>query len=96
MLHKTNKLSDNLKAISELYTEKIKLMTKVHTASITTSGLPHLTVAEMCLIKKLATNKEKSRADLEKIKEMEKMSTLLDISMKWKKKQCTFYTWMVR
>lgn len=95
LLHKTNKLSSNLKAISELYMEKVKLMTRVHAASITTSGLPHLTVCEMSLIKKISTNRSKSEVELEKLREMEETASLLDTHIKWVKKSHVFHTWMV-
>ncbi|KAL7294659.1 hypothetical protein TKK_0011962 [Trichogramma kaykai] len=94
LLHKTNKLSGNLKAIPELTSEKIKLMTKIHTASITTSGLPHLSTAEMAMIKRMATSKQKSCNDSEKLSEMEKIASLLDTHMKWPKKKPIFYAWL--
>ncbi|XP_011498779.1 PREDICTED: uncharacterized protein LOC105362932 isoform X2 [Ceratosolen solmsi marchali] len=94
LLHKTNKLSCNLKAISELYLTKIKLMTKVHTASIATCGLPHLTVSEMSLIKKIAAIQDNKEIEAEKLKELEEMASMLDIHMKWTKKSHVFYTWM--
>ena len=95
LLQQSNKLSGNLKAISELYSEKIKLMTRVHAASITTSGLPHLSVSEMALIKKIATHRDDNEAELEKIKEMEKIASMLDTHIKWTKKNHIYYTWMV-
>lgn len=84
-----------MKAISELYLEKVKLMTKVHAASITTSGLPHLTVSEMALIKKLATSKDIGETEFKRIKEMEKTAIMLDYHIKWNRKNHIYYTWMV-
>jgi hypothetical protein len=95
LLQKTNKLSSNLKAISELYMTKIKLMTKVHTASMSVSGLPHLAVSEMSLIKKIAANKDKKDVELERIKEMQETASMLDVHLSWTKKSHVFYTWMV-
>ncbi|XP_003428231.1 uncharacterized protein LOC100679754 [Nasonia vitripennis] len=94
LLIKAHKLSNNLKAISELNVEKVKLMTRVHAASITTSGLPHLTVSEMALIKNMAVKKNNNEAELLRIKEMEQTASMLDTSMKWSKKSHVFHTWM--
>ncbi|XP_058802230.1 tubulin epsilon and delta complex protein 1-like [Phymastichus coffea] len=98
LLQKTNKLSGNIKAISELYCEKVKLMTKVHAASITASGLPHLSVSEMALIKKIATSRDDKQVIgsniHEKLKEMEKTASMLDTHMKWTRRSHVFHTWM--
>lgn len=96
LLIKAHKLNNDLKAISELNMEKVKLMTRVHAASITTSGLPHLSVSEMSLIKNMAVNKNNNEAELQRIREMEKTASMLDTYMKWSKKSHVFYTWTVR
>ncbi|XP_023245336.1 uncharacterized protein LOC106646766 [Copidosoma floridanum] len=94
LLHKAHKLSSNLKAISELSMEKTRLTTRVHAASLTTSGLPHLSVSEMALVKKLVTNKTNDAKESKQLKEMEKAASMLDAYMKWIKKNHVFYTWM--
>ncbi|KAJ8674395.1 hypothetical protein QAD02_005657 [Eretmocerus hayati] len=94
LLSKSYKLNSNLKAISELYMEKVKLMTKIHAASITASGLPHLSVAEMSLIKKIATNKNHTEEDASRMQEMEKTALMLDTHIQWSKKSHVFHEWM--
>lgn len=82
-----------------MYCEKVKLITKVHAASITASGLPHLTVSEMALVKNIATKKDDKEIQdkiHEKLKEMEKTASMLDTHMKWTRKSHVFHTWMVK
>lgn len=81
-----------MKAISELHTEKVKLAISVHAASLNTNGLPHLTVTEMALVKKIVTNKSNNNEELlfdNKIKFM------MDYYTKWTNKNHIFFTWMV-
>ncbi|XP_043462067.1 tubulin epsilon and delta complex protein 1-like [Leptopilina heterotoma] len=93
IVHVCSKLNHNLKEISELLGEKVKLTTKVHAASINTSGLTHLSVFEMALIKRLTLD-NKSPQDHELIKNLQNISKMIDFHLKWTKRQHIFYDWM--
>ena len=95
IVQESNKLNNNLKEIYELSVEKVKLMTKVHTASITASGLPHLSVQEMALIKSIADNKVNEKKYIQQIDDMKKTASILEIKLKWDKLMKIFYIWMV-
>ncbi|XP_033216553.1 tubulin epsilon and delta complex protein 1-like isoform X2 [Belonocnema kinseyi] len=94
IVHTCTKLNHNLKQISELISEKIKLATKVHAASINASGLPHLSVFEMALTKRLSSQKKNSE-DQETIWSLQNLSTMIDLHPKWIKKQHIFFEWMI-
>lgn len=88
----------NIKEISELVTERTKLISKAHAASVNVSGLPHLSVSELALIKRIATVNKKAHSS-ENRRYMEKLSataTLLDTHMKWVRKGHIFFEWMVK
>ncbi|CAL7943115.1 unnamed protein product [Xylocopa violacea] len=97
ILYLNGKVNYNIKAISELISERTKLVNKAHAASINVSGLPHLSVSEAALIKRIATaNKnEISNEDKKYIKELSTIANLLDLHMKWLKKEHVFFEWMV-
>ena len=95
IVHTCTKLNHNLKQISELISEKVKLTTKVHAASIEASGLPHLSVFEMALTKRLSSQK-KNLEDQEQIRGLQNITTMLDLHPKWNKKQHIFFEWMVQ
>ncbi|XP_076752319.1 uncharacterized protein LOC143424244 isoform X2 [Xylocopa sonorina] len=97
ILYLNGKVNYNIKAISELISERSKLVSKVHDASIKVSGLPHLSVSEAALIKRIAiANKnEISNEDRKYIKELSTIANLLDLHMKWLKKEHVFFEWMV-
>ena len=94
IVHTCTKLNHNLKQISEAVSEKAKLTTKVHAASINASGLPHLSVFEMALTKRLSSQK-KDNEDQETIRSLQTNAAMLDLHTKWVKKQYIFYGWMV-
>ncbi|XP_043258928.1 uncharacterized protein LOC122401063 [Colletes gigas] len=97
ILHLSTKVNYNIKAISELITERANLISKVHAASIDTSALPHLSVSELALIKHIATSSKSALSGEDKtyLKELSDIGTLLDIHMKWLKKEYIFFEWMV-
>ncbi|XP_053979368.1 tubulin epsilon and delta complex protein 1-like [Hylaeus volcanicus] len=97
ILYLSGKVNYNIKEISELISERTKLISKVHAASIGTSGLPHLSVSELALIKRIATVNKDALSDEDKryLKELSSIGTLLDLHMKWSKKEYIFFDWMV-
>lgn len=96
LMIKSNKLSHNIKDIFELILEKVKLTTKIHAASIGASGLPHLSVHEMFLIKNVAKRKMELLEEPQEILDMQKISEMLETKMQWVNKfKSTFYTWTV-
>ncbi|OAD60600.1 hypothetical protein WN48_05117 [Eufriesea mexicana] len=97
VLYLNGKVNYNIKEISELFSERSKLVSKVHAASIKVSGLPHLNVSEAALIKRISTtNKDAYTNEDEKhIKELSTIARLLNIHMKWLKKEHIFFEWMV-
>lgn len=94
-MQESNKVNKNLKEIYELIREKVKLITKVHTASLTTSGLPHLSVQEMALIKNIVMNENDEFKNSKEIQELEKTAKMLELKLKWSKTMKIFYVWMV-
>lgn len=97
ILYLNGKVNYNLKEISELISEKAKLVSKAHAASINVSGLPHLSVSELALIKRISTINKKAPSNEDKryIKDLNIISGLLDTHMKWLKKEHMFFEWMV-
>lgn len=85
----------NIKEITELISERSKLVNKVHAASIKVSGLPHLSVSEAALIKRISTTSKYTKEDEKYIKELSTVARLLNIHMKWLKKEHIFFEWMV-
>ncbi|XP_051176302.1 tubulin epsilon and delta complex protein 1-like [Leptopilina boulardi] len=94
IVHICSKLNHNLKEISELSMEKVRLTTKIHAASINTSGLPHLSVYEMSLIKRLVSKNNKNPQDQEAVETLKNIAKLIDLHSKWSKRENIFYDWM--
>lgn len=96
-MYLNGKVNYNIKEISELISEKAKLISKIHTASAEVYGLPHLSVSETALIKRISTTNKNalSNEDKKYIKELSTIASLLDIHMKWSKKKHIFFEWMV-
>ncbi|XP_017891905.1 uncharacterized protein LOC108632095 [Ceratina calcarata] len=94
-LYLNGKVNYNIKEISELVSEKIKLTAKAHAATINVSGLPHLSVSEAALVKHISATNTLSVQDKKHIKELHAIANLLDIHMKWSKKEHVFFEWMV-
>ncbi|KAG7199321.1 hypothetical protein KM043_018170 [Ampulex compressa] len=86
----------NLKEIVELAFTRAKLLKRSHTASTNVSGIPHLSIAELALTKRVKNiNKGTySSEDLEKIKGLRKIGNLLKIHLKWVQKENIFFNWM--
>nr|XP_034189941.1 uncharacterized protein LOC117608631 isoform X2 [Osmia lignaria] len=97
VLYLNGKVNYNLKEISELISEKAKLVSKAHAASINVSGLPHLSVSELALIKRISTINKKAPSNEDKryLKNLNIIGGLLDTHMKWLKKEHMFFEWMV-
>ncbi|CAK9832262.1 hypothetical protein ANTRET_LOCUS9115 [Anthophora retusa] len=97
VLYLSGKVNYNIKQISELISERSKLVSKVHAASTNFGGLPHLSVSELALVKRITTINKSMPSDEDKkyIKELSTIASLLDIHMKWLKKEHIFFEWMV-
>ncbi|XP_071565879.1 uncharacterized protein [Temnothorax nylanderi] len=101
ILHLNATVNLNLREISELACERAKLISKVHAASLDVSGLPHLSVSELALTKRLARTRvlddggggsfEKDRRLLREFREV---GILLDMRAKWLQKRHIFFEWM--
>lgn len=96
-MYLNGKVNYNIKEISELISERTKLVSKIHAASNKICGLPHLSVSEAALIKRISTiNKDVlSNEDKKHIKELSTIANLLNIHIKWMKKEHIFFEWMV-
>ncbi|KOX78246.1 hypothetical protein WN51_09605 [Melipona quadrifasciata] len=77
--------------------KKAKLVNRIHAASVNVSGLPHLSVSEAALIKRVSTTNKNALSNEDKIyiKELSTIASLLDVHMKWSKKKHVFFEWMV-
>ncbi|KAG6796849.1 tubulin epsilon and delta complex protein 1 [Apis mellifera caucasica] len=97
VLYLNGRVNYNIKEISELISERTKLVSKIHAASNKICGLPHLSVSEAALIKRISTiNKDVlSNEDKKHIKELSTIANLLNIHMKWMKKEHIFFEWMI-
>ncbi|KAL6424063.1 hypothetical protein ACFW04_009750 [Cataglyphis niger] len=99
ILHLNAKVNLNLREIGELTRERGNLVSKVHAASIDVSGLPHLSVCESALMKRLATASnvdDESSSDKTRRLEFRNAGILLDTRAKWLRKRHVFFDWMVR
>ncbi|XP_024946603.1 tubulin epsilon and delta complex protein 1 isoform X2 [Cephus cinctus] len=96
IMHISGKINHNMKGITELVNEKIKLTAKVHATSINASGLPHLSVSEMALTKRLSVqNKDTPLKDEQILHELHNLAVMLDTHAKWNKKKHIFFDWMI-
>ena len=97
ILYLNGKVNYNIKEISELISQKAKLVSRIHAASVNVSGLPHVSVSEAALIKRVSTTNKNalSNEDKKYIKELSTIASLLDVHMKWSKKKHIFFEWMV-
>lgn len=82
-----------MRAISELVSEKVKLATKAHAASMHVCGLPHLSVSEMRMVKRLAVDKSAGNERI--MHELHELASVLDTQTKWNAKRHVFFDWMV-
>lgn len=97
ILYLNGKVNYNIKEISELISQKAKLVNRIHAASVNVNGLPHLSVSETALIKRVSTTNKNALSNEDKIyiKELSTIASLLDVHMKWSKKKHMFFEWMV-
>ncbi|XP_076281449.1 tubulin epsilon and delta complex protein 1 isoform X2 [Lasioglossum baleicum] len=97
MVHLHGKVNYNIREIYNLVSERANLISKVHAATMKVSGLPHLSVSELALIKRIATadKSELSRNDKKYIQELLAAGNLLDAHAKWRRKEHIFFEWMV-
>ncbi|XP_072763592.1 uncharacterized protein [Anoplolepis gracilipes] len=97
ILNLNTRVNLNLREISELTRERGSLVSKVHAASIDVSGLPHLSVSESALTKRLATTSDidGSSGDEARRREFRDAGILLDTRAKWLRKRHVFFDWMV-
>ncbi|XP_046735895.1 uncharacterized protein LOC124405225 [Diprion similis] len=93
IIHVCGQINYNIRAISELVTEKLKLTTKAHAASINVCSLPHLSISEMAIAKRFALNK--SDSDQRRIQQLQELASVLDTHVKWETKRHIFFDWMV-
>lgn len=103
VLHLNAAVNLNLREIDELARERAKLVSKVHAASLGVSGLPHLSVSELALTKRLARSRvledggdggDGSEKDRRQLREFRKIGILLDARVKWLRKRHVFFDWM--
>ncbi|KZC07440.1 PREDICTED: uncharacterized protein C14orf80 homolog [Dufourea novaeangliae] len=97
IIHLNGKINYNIREISELTSERANLVSRVHAASSNVSGLPHLSVSELALIKRIATanNNVLSKEDKKYLKKLSAIGSLLELHMKWMRKEHIFFEWMV-
>lgn len=97
IIHLNGKVNYNVREISNLVKERANLISRVYTVTTNVSGLPHLTVSELALIKRIATGKRSVPSDEDKkyLKELFTIGNLLDVHVKWLKTECVFFKWMV-
>ncbi|KYN36601.1 hypothetical protein ALC56_09026 [Trachymyrmex septentrionalis] len=101
ILHLNATVNLNLREINELIRERAKLISKVHAASINVSGLPHLSVSELVLTKRLSRTRilddgggGSSENDRRRLREYREAGILLDVRAKWLRKRHVFFDWM--
>ncbi|EGI66250.1 hypothetical protein G5I_05212 [Acromyrmex echinatior] len=101
ILHLNATVNLNLREINELIRERAKLISKVHAASINVSGLPHLSVSELVLMKRLSRTHilddgggVSSENDRRWLREFREAGILLDVRAKWLQKRHVFFDWM--
>ncbi|XP_018308862.1 uncharacterized protein [Mycetomoellerius zeteki] len=103
ILHLNATVNLNLREVNELIRERAKLISKVHAASIDVSGLPHLSVSELALMKRLSRTRilddgggGSSEKDRRRLREFREAGILLDVRAKWLRKRHVFFDWMAR
>ncbi|XP_011874424.1 PREDICTED: uncharacterized protein LOC105565661 [Vollenhovia emeryi] len=101
ILHLNATVNLNLREINELARERVKLISKVHAASLDVSGLPHLSVSELALTKRLARARVlgsgeggSSEKDRQQLRQFREIGTLLEANAKWLRKRHIFFNWM--
>lgn len=97
LLHLNARVNLNLREIDELTRERANLVSKVHVASVDVSGLPHLSVSDSALTKRLATtNDDRNSDDAEDLqRKYRDAGILLDARTRWLRKRHVFFDWMV-
>ncbi|CAL1678448.1 unnamed protein product [Lasius platythorax] len=98
ILHLNARVNLNLREIGELTRERGSLVSKVHAASVDVSGLPHLSVSESALTKRLAMTSDddgNSSVPEDRRREYRDAGILLDARARWLRKRHAFFDWMV-
>lgn len=82
--------------------EKTRRITRIHAASKNVSGLPHLNVSELALMKCLTMNiideddnKSRNSEENRRLRLYRDLGILFDARMKWLPKKNVFFNWMV-
>ncbi|KAK0171424.1 hypothetical protein PV327_011338 [Microctonus hyperodae] len=99
LIHKCTRINNNLKEINESMKEKACLMTKIHDASLNKSGLPHLNIAELFLLKNLFIKQRNNKNTLHEgcedgFEELHDIGVLLEAYTKWIKAEDIFFNWI--
>ncbi|XP_015114174.1 tubulin epsilon and delta complex protein 1 [Diachasma alloeum] len=95
IVHKCMTVSNNLKDINELISERIKSTSKVHAASSNSCGLPHLNVPEMSIIKQFVTHEDKYSEHNEKnLVDLQRLGVMLETHSMWRRNEEIFFDWM--
>ncbi|XP_078039675.1 uncharacterized protein LOC144471476 isoform X2 [Augochlora pura] len=97
IIHLNGKVNYNIREIYNLVYKRANLVSKVHAATINVSGLPHLSVSELALIKRIATSDQNKlcQEDERYLQELHTAGNLLDAHFKWQRKEHIFFEWMV-
>ncbi|XP_033331469.2 uncharacterized protein LOC117223340 [Megalopta genalis] len=97
IIHLNGKVNYNIREIYNLVCKRANLVSRVHAATINVSGLPHLSVSELALVKRIATADkcQLSKEDERYLQELHTAENLLDAHSKWQRKEHIFFEWMV-
>ncbi|XP_047356242.1 uncharacterized protein LOC124951612 isoform X1 [Vespa velutina] len=97
IIHHNSKVNFNIKHIFELICKKVKLLNKVHGASMNFDHLVHMNVMEIAFIKQLLALHTDSNFNQckQQQSDLRAIGVMLDIHLKWMEKEHLFYDWMI-